>query len=352
MDRLKTVEPRVKTHLKTGGDSARSTAVTFSQAKLAARQGDFALATAMLDEVEEALQEGQAAPTATDAGAAFKNRLAKVKARYETLKASDPGLARPIAGLMMQAGSLAQIDDYEGAALRLDEAEKHFGGIRPAATAEPAVTAEPPAEFKTRLDALRARYDAIKDRPESAAAKDALTAAVKAGAAGKYSAALDALDTLEARLTSAKRAIDAAGEVEKGGLSRVALARCSGQYKDARFLARAELARLQTAILKDTATRADSRFEQIARVVDGLPKLLDGLDNRLLVELDKAAKAVSADDRAETARAARAIVKEYRAALDQKPETKKLDSQTGYGKFDIYGSLVKSLDGLSQKLDV
>ncbi len=118
---------------------AEGVAELLMQASRLVQANDFEGAALRLDTVEKQLDAATTSPTKTgsDPGAAIKARLAKLKARQQELKSSNPSLAKSLAGLLMQAGSLAQTGDFERAALRLDRAEKQLEPEDPKAQTEP-----------------------------------------------------------------------------------------------------------------------------------------------------------------------------------------------------------------------
>ncbi len=151
--------------------------------------------------------EGEDESTHADAGA-FKERFAKLKTLCEELKTSNPALARQIAGLLMQAGSLAKTRDFEGASLRLDEGESL---ARAASTDTPgdAPTSgsdgELEALYEARLAALEPGYRRCLEQVlgETSKMSTLIDFADGKADAGDLTAALKTLKTLEDLITAA-----------------------------------------------------------------------------------------------------------------------------------------------------
>jgi hypothetical protein len=178
------------------------------------------------DPGEEPTGDSEVADVRTDDRGAFKERLASVKARFDALKAADPARARSIAGLLMQAGSLAQVNDFEGAGLRLDEVERQLGPSDTSPSETPNASKsglEDPhkSAWENEIAELEPDYQAAlrRDPAKAGTLRGIWSFATEKGEAGEFARALEALKRLRG-LLSAESALKPAPDLSAWSAAR------------------------------------------------------------------------------------------------------------------------------------
>ncbi len=137
--------------------------------------------------------------------------------------------------------------------------------------------------YKHRLEALKERYDRLKPLHVGAGLKDVFKQAVTAVAGGNAEAAEQALDTLDARLTTAERTARVASEIGEAGDDAVAYRVALLKWQKCRTKVRDSVEKLIKAILADPETQAlDKKVQdQIAAAVPTLRNEIAAFDDTL-----------------------------------------------------------------------
>ncbi len=223
----------------------------------------------------------------TPEGIAYQERVDALKPAWRTGLEQGGEFKVSLTLAYSQAEAAGRKKDYVAANKFLDDLEKLLskGTTEPTPTTngEPEAGKDEIEAFKTRLNTLKGRYDKVKDLPAGAAAKAAFVEAVKAVATGKATLATEALDTLEARITSAERTSNVASEIAEGGDDVFAYRTALVKWQRCRSGVRNLVDDLIKTVLADPETQMLEK-EDWERVEAAMPTLRDdvaGFDDQL-----------------------------------------------------------------------
>ncbi|HSI59449.1 MAG TPA: hypothetical protein VLA16_17940 [Ideonella sp.] len=253
--------------------------------------------------------------------------------------------------LVQDDGSLLEQDDE--AAAPQEQASPAASGAEPtpaAGQAEPEAAspaAATEAAFTARLKALMPRLAAAAGQKSGQDAKLLVSEAGVFARKKDWVGALGKLDEAEALLASPVAPASPADSPAAGGASAVVYKQSQLVWTSTREKVRAELQRLEAAIMESYT--GDARQPQVTQAVRKLDRVLEMFDTSLVQKIDQIQAAASEEERDTLRGEASSIVKRYQGFLASDPLVLELD-QNPFTPIVAQAVLSKSLETLASKL--
>jgi len=272
-------------------------------------------------------------PTDPRLEAEFMARLAELKKQFEQVNAADPARAKPLAELLMQAGSLWKNEQFADARLRLDQVKVLLNEMQPGG----GVTKE---QWEKKLAVVDKYYaDGVRDNPDLASKLRAVMGFAQGKADLKdYAAAIKGLEKIEELLGKVKKTTDAPGgpgatsakpEIQKPTDGQGRKQPSLDQLQKSRLIwmatlknARAERDKLLTTILKNFSDDEDKSIVREAAKV--IKSTLDHFNEKLADSIELVLNANEGDRNALHQEVTR-IIDDYLDKLNNEPIVAMLD---------------------------